>query len=425
MIERRTVMLQRLAFACLLGLLAFGPSLESPIAAFSFGGNVLNYQAKGIYHNDLGGYSAWVGLWKMPGGRIQCDFTQIMGPVTAPVWNAPILESSNNGGSWSMVNSDLPVTLAYKNPRCPGYYQSAPNAGRGMWVADDGQTMVRPVWNQGDDGFAHGYLQRSTNGGQTWSSPINVPAGSYGSFSAFYPTSIKQVTLGDGNPALVLAAGCCPSSYTGSNLCASLMKEMFISTDQGQTWGSPIELMPPSTGLCEESDFVQLPNGNLMWLHRTEHFDSNGNYLYTDRMESISTRAGTTFVSQPAYNVPFPHSGAPFELMTREGIILDLCTTGSHWSADNGVTWNSLLVNGSPLATYYYPKAVQTADGTIVVVGHTGGDDMYGTVDQTIMQQTFRLSVHAPEPSGFVLAGTGLLGFAAHRWRRRRRTTTR
>jgi predicted GH43/DUF377 family glycosyl hydrolase len=36
-------------------------------------------------------------------------------------------------------------------------------------------------------------------------------------------------------------------------------------------------------------------------------------------------------------------------------------------------------------------------DGRILVVGHVGGDDEYGKVDQTIVQQTFRLEVAAAE----------------------------
>ena len=39
----------------------------------------------------------------------------------------------------------------------------------------------------------------------------------------------------------------------------------------------------------------------------------------------------------------------------------------------------------------YYPRSVQTNDGLIVVVGHVGGDDAYGKVDQSIVMDSFRL----------------------------------
>jgi hypothetical protein len=52
--------------------------------------------------------------------------------------------------------------------------------------------------------------------------------------------------------------------------------------------------------------------------------------------------------------------------------------------------------------TSYYPRALQLKDGKIIVIGHhheniarLGGDAsyMYGKVDQSIKQQTFRLRV--------------------------------
>lgn len=52
-------------------------------------------------------------------------------------------------------------------------------------------------------------------------------------------------------------------------------------------------------------------------------------------------------------------------------------------------TWTRLDLPGSP----YYPRATQQPDGRILVVGHIGGDDEYGKVDQTIVGQTFRLEV--------------------------------
>jgi hypothetical protein len=34
---------------------------------------------------------------------------------------------------------------------------------------------------------------------------------------------------------------------------------------------------------------------------------------------------------------------------------------------------------------------VQTADGRIFLFGHTGGDDAYGAVDQSVVMDSFRL----------------------------------
>jgi hypothetical protein len=257
-------------------------------------------------------------------------------------------------------------------------------------------------------------VQLSTNGGQTWSPPIYfVPPAQYRA----WPSIMRP--LSDGR--LVLMAGC----WLRDNApvpAAEMVKTMFISNDEGRTWGAPIPLMPMATGVCEESDFVELPSGDLMWIHRTEHYSAAGDLLYSDRMESISQKTGNTFVSQPATTLSWPHSGYPCELLTREGVILDLCTGASHWSADNGVTWHDLLLpDGQPLATYYYPKAIQADDGTIVVVGHLGSDNVYGTYDQAIYEQTFRLNVVVPEPSTAVLFGIAAASLLAYVWRKRGR----
>ena len=140
--------------------------------------------------------------------------------------------------------------------------------------------------------------------------------------------------------------------------------------------------MPASTGVCEESDFVELPSGNLMFISRAQHYDANGNFLSENRLETMVSKVGDTFVPATNSTSPFSGSGMPCDLMTKEGVILDLEMGGSYWSADLGQSWHTLLVNGQPLDTYYYPQAVQAADGTIVVVSHNGTDGVYGTIDR-------------------------------------------
>ena len=104
-------------------------------------------------------------------------------------------------------------------------------------------------------------------------------------------------------------------------------------------------------------------------------------------MQSVVRKQGDAFVPGPCQPAALVHSGFPAVLRTRDGIILHLATTGVHWTADLGKTWTRLNIPGTP----YYPKALERPDGTIVVLGHVGSDDPYGTVDQSIKQQTFRL----------------------------------
>ncbi len=184
-----------------------------------------------------------------------------------------------------------------------------------------------------------------------------------------------------------------------------MTKTMFVSSDEGKTWDKTIVLMPANVGVCEESDFCELPNGDLFWVHRTEHFPDHltpmpplaarmgpqppQSYWYSDRMQSVARKQGQTFVPGPCEPAALVHSGFPAVLRTREGIILHLATTGVHGTADLGKTWIRLNIPGTP----YYPRALQRKDGTVIVIGHEGSDDKYGTVDQSIKQQTFRLRV--------------------------------
>jgi len=80
-------------------------------------------------------------------------------------------------------------------------------------------------------------------------------------------------------------------------------------------------------------------------------------------------------------------------MLTAEDLILHFATDGIYWTDDVGGHWARLPIPG----TAYYPRAVQLADGTIVCIGHVGSDDVYGTVDQSIRQQTFRLKVTREE----------------------------
>jgi hypothetical protein len=114
---------------------------------------------------------------------------------------------------------------------------------------------------------------------------------------------------------------------------------------------------------------------------------------YSDRMQSIVRKKGDTWEPGPARPAPFPHSGFPCVLLTREGVILHLATDGTYWTSDLGDTWTRLSIPG----TGYYPCAVQLPDGAIVCIGHVGSDDVYGTVDQSIVEQTFRLNVSSIE----------------------------
>lgn len=338
---------------------------------------VADYSEKIIYHSpETPGYTSWVGLWQSLDGKLHCSFNQLTGPKDKPVGSTPVLTSADAGVTWTREPGDLPV-----------------GGGRNLVILPDG-TLVRSFWT-GDVNDA-GCIKRSTDGGKTWSAPIYfVDPKQYRA----WPTIVRQ--LRDGR--LVMMAGVWKRGDGGDVPNPRMTKMMYVSRDGGQTWPQQLALMPTEQGVCEESDCCELPSGDLFWVHRVEHFPAQATAIpaggarmgepfpngWSDRMQSVVYKWNEGWKAGPATTAPFPHSGFPYVLLTKEDVILHFATDGIYWTADVGGTWTRLDINGSS----YYPQALQLADGKILCLGHVGSDDQYGTVDQSIRLQTFRLKV--------------------------------
>ena len=172
----------------------------------------------------------------------------------------------------------------------------------------------------------------------------------------------------------------------------------------------------------EEFDAAELPNGDLLCIFRDElqGRETRG------RAQTTLTKQGCGWVAgSPLLRNVLPHSGQPELLRTQEGLILHIATTGISWTVD-GSSWHPLMLvadddededgngdsddgmtsvpmqTGSAMAasaTPYYPRAIQRQDGEIVVVGHIGGDNAYGSVDQSVIMLSFRLQISARSSS--------------------------
>jgi hypothetical protein len=335
------------------------------------------WHQEAIYHSPQHpGYSAWCTLWREPSGELRLAFQQVTGPVAEPTKRANvtvILGSGDEGKTWKKIRE---VPGRVNTPNHGGIYAAPVSSnfcGHGLVVLDQG-VLLTGLWHGGDRKV--GYLQRSSDDGLTWSEPIYPvdPA-----TANTYPTEIRR--LHDGT--LILVAGVVPHGSKQQYLT----KEFFESKDQGATW-KLIWTMPPEVGACEESDVAELANGDLLVVHRAEHFRDN-KYLTSDRLENVFHRKNDGWEIGPVKPCPFPHSGFPELLATKEGVVLHVATDGIWWTNDAGENWAKLPVAGSP----YYPRAIQLKDGAILIVGHVGGDNVYGSMDQTIMAQTFRLTV--------------------------------
>ncbi|MBI4583004.1 MAG: exo-alpha-sialidase [Planctomycetes bacterium] len=340
----------------------------------------IDFEQKTIYHSPQHpGYTAWCTLWRARDGHLRLAFQQVTGPVEKPEERTNvtvILDSPDEAATWKVLREALPrKNLA---PLAGGIYAAPGDSsfcGHGLAALPDG-TLVTGLWAGG--GIDTGYVQRSEDDGATWSAPIFLldPV----KFKT-WPTALRR--LRDGR--LILVAGVWERE-AGKPPNPRILKAMFQSRDEGRTWGPPVWLLPASVGVCEESDFAELDTGELLFVHRTEHFDGE-KYLSSDRWQGLVRPRGQDWEVGPPSRAPFPHSGFPELLKARDGVILHVATDGVWWTAGAGARWEKLPVPGSP----YYPRAAQLADGRILVVGHRGSDDAYGSVDQAIVQQTFRL----------------------------------
>jgi hypothetical protein len=339
---------------------------------------VQGFAQKTIYHSpQTPGYSAWCTLWLDTSDKLNLAFQQVTGPVAEPAKrsNVTVLLTSRDAGKTWTKDREVPArpgTGTVSN----GYYASPGNSsfcGHGMCVLEDG-TLITGLWAGGDR--KSGYIQRSTDSGKNWSDPIYfLDPAEYKT----YPTQIHR--LHDGR--LVMVAGVVKQADAEKQHW--LLKEFFESRDNGKTW-SHVWTMPKEVGCCEESDFVELDNGDLFFVHRAEHYTGD-KYTTSDRLQNVFHRKDGSWDIGPVTKCPFPHSGFPQLLKTREGVVLHIATDGVNWTADAGEHWKKLPVRGSP----YYPEAVQLKDGTILVAGHIGSDNVYGTVNQSIVQQTFKI----------------------------------
>ncbi|MEA2734456.1 MAG: hypothetical protein QOE14_907 [Humisphaera sp.] len=337
----------------------------------------VEFESKPIYHSPQSpGYSAWCSLWRTPAGELRLAFQQVTGPVEDATKRknvTVILASSDEAATWKTVREVPARTTA----ALPGNIYAAPASssfcGHGFASLPDG-TLVTGLWPAAPE--KSGYIQRSTDDGVTWSPPIYfLDPDKFKS----YPTQIRR--LKDGR--LMLVAGVVSQADAKTSLW--LLKQFFESRDDGKTW-SHVWTMPADVGLCEEADLVELDSGDLLAVHRAEHY-AGQKYIGSDRLLNVFHRKGDKWEIGPVHKAPFPHSGYPELLKTREGVILHIATDGVWQTADDGKSWTKLDVPASP----YYPRATQLNDGRIFIVGHVGGDDEYGKVDQTIVQQTFRL----------------------------------
>lgn len=359
-----------------------------------------DYSRKTIYHSpQKPGYTCWTGCWVMPDGSIMVCFTQATGPLRGrprapkevqeklswpPGGNAAYdmtgldlrntyLRSSDGGATWEKVSAD-----AFKSPMNGA-------TGQPQTALRDG-TVIRAVWGHylpyNPEVPKTGFLQRSHDETRTWGKPeVLLDPKS----CSTWPKRLRL--LRDGRLVVLGGFARVPAnSRTRAEYCGLLEPLLMVSQDGGKSWSQPIPVVPERHRRGwggEEYDAAELANGDLLCVFRRTNPEGSGEV----RWQGLLEKRQDTWVPADVGPAPFPHSGHPELLATREGPVLHLATTGIHATVDRGKSWHRLKVPG----TNYYPRCVQAADGRILIFAHVGGDNAYGTVDQAITMDTFRL----------------------------------
>ncbi|MBI2481057.1 MAG: hypothetical protein HYV60_21210, partial [Planctomycetia bacterium] len=366
----------------------------------------VEHQRQTIYHSpQKPGFTSWVGVWTMPDGSLMISFTQATGAIegrprapaevqlklTWPPQNRPGYDMTGlDMSNVHLRSAFIDKTMIWAQVSADGF-KSCMNGitGEAQTALADG-TIVRGVWGYylpyNPELPKTGFLQRSTDGSKTWGDPeVLLDPEKYSA----WPKRLR--VLRDGRLIAIGGVARVPAnSRTRAEYNGLFEPLLLVSNDQGKTWKGPIAVVPAayqSKWGGEEFDAAELPNGDLLCVFRRADPDNGGRET---RWQGVLNKSGDTWTPGNVEPAPFPHSGHPELLATREGPILHVATSGIHWTSDAGQTWHKLDVPG----TAYYPRSVQTNDGRIFVFGHVGGDDDYGKVDQSIVMDSFRLASH-------------------------------
>ena len=168
---------------------------------------------------------------------------------------------------------------------------------------------------------------------------------------------------------------------------------VMFSKDEGKTWNPlNIKLRPDQKGYAvwNEWDSAQLPNGDFLCVFRRRDPNVNNKQV---RWQGLLQNKGDHWVINDYRPAPFPHSGHPELLVTREGIILHIATSGIDWTDDAGATWHPLEFKGekTPYRSHYYPVSFRQRTGAYSSLAMSERTTSYGKVDQSIAMDSFRL----------------------------------
>jgi hypothetical protein len=229
---------------------------------------------------------------------------------------------------------------------------------------------------------ANEILYESGDNARTWK---KMPA-FHDSHFVSYPHRLR--TLRDGT--LVLAMPLSPRWGRGTdrpirtamslNAPNDMQMTLHFSFDQGRSWNGPLPVLGGQN--VSETDFVELPDGNLLLFN-------NSIFAYPGRQ--FVYRSGSRFTPGPLERV---RSGQVPETvgLAADGILVGCMRPGAYsWSDDLGQTWQPLQGIPDRGPEVYQPWLHILDDGRVACAGHFGADDAIGSREQYVSVHLFRL----------------------------------
>src|SRR4051794_25244278 len=305
-----------------------------------------------VYHSpQTPGYTCWVGAWPMPDRAPMICFTQNTGPVgdrpRAPadvVRKFPMLAERPARDATGLAKTILFLRSADGGET----WEKAgeiPFEGPMAYCAPGGQDLALPDGTILKGVFGYflpttpvpqtAYLLRSTDGGKTWGrpEPLNDP-----DKETWRLTRLRA--LRDGRLVATGGRSRTPSTSPISVVWKRWEPLLVVSEDGGRTWGPPVEFLPDRDrdGWLEEWDTAELPGGDLLCVFRrvdpaaiVPDPDNPGRKASRNwapsprdqvRWHGRLRKTGKTWALDRVGPAPFPHSGHPELLATREGPVL-------------------------------------------------------------------------------------------------------
>jgi hypothetical protein len=211
--------------------------------------------------------------------------------------------STDNGQTWTEV--DLPDTAGAASGCSAGGLSARYDLACELEVGKDGTVHV--IWDTLTCGIQtcsceQMFYSRSTNGGQSWSSPVQIRNFNLVGFSndSTPPAQDSRGVSPFGAIGIDNSGGSCDGNlyvtFTDHDGSGAETSDIFLtrSTDNGNTWSSPIQVNDDATSNSQFHPFLQVDqsNGNpvLAW-HDTRN---DGNNEEVDIFLASSTDCGAT-----------------------------------------------------------------------------------------------------------------------------------